>query len=791
MGRMTSRIALFGALAACCAAWSATPARADAIDTLSQRVLSLRTESDNLRQGIKPPSKTDKEARDKAERRLIDGQVAFGVGNYDDAAVMLYDYVEQYPDSPSHDEAVYYLAESLFQKRDLVASRSFFTKLVTEIGPRSKFYQQGLERLLELSLELRDSENVDQWLTALENVPAGKRRASVPYVRGKYEYFKERFDDALAFFAQVPAGSEYFLRARYFMGTTHVSRGDLGQAAKIFEEIIRSPAESAKEKRVVELAHMSLGRLYYERDQPSKAIDEYTAIERESDLFDEALFEVAWVYVKDNQYDKALRALELLALADPSSAKMPEVRILEGNLRIRKAQKTDGDEAGNSTEEYEKARQLFESTHEAYKDPHDELKKIIDARTDPRAFMAQITGRHSDTFAVDATMPEIAASWVRAEPEVERLVTIETDLGDISDDIGDAEGTIDRLERALASPARVNIFPQLARKRIRATEILEELFGIRRDLIRHERVLVLPVVSEAEKAEMDKRMRVRQKLDKEFRALPDADVAYSERVERARGEFVRLDQQAAEVATVIDTSRATLVALERYVESEKQAGRLPGNEKETQKVIDELHAEIEAMTKDLEELRRATLLAQDEAGTGDEVAQHARSLRAELDAALAAEHEYLATFVPRVAAKNRGKADKIAASLRTAQEITRILDSVQDSVDEIVEFALTDVRASLADEKARLSAYKREFVEYEAESRVLGGAILEVSFRVVKDKLYDVVIRSDIGVIDVSWARKEAIDELAARLGLDRLRELRTLREEFRDVIDEGQDSGQ
>ena len=39
--------------------------------------------------------------------------------------------------------------------------------------------------------------------------------------------------------------------------------------------------------------------------------------------------------------------LELLALADPTSQRMPDVRILEGNLRIRKAQKITEEGKGN------------------------------------------------------------------------------------------------------------------------------------------------------------------------------------------------------------------------------------------------------------------------------------------------------------------------------------------------------------------------------------------------------------------------------------------------------------
>ena len=67
---------------------------------------------------------------------------------------------------------------------------------------------------------------------------------------------------------------------------------------------------------------MALGRIHYERNQPSRAIDRYLEVSRKSDLFDETMFEVAWVYVKNKEFDKALRALDVdvIALQEASRA---------------------------------------------------------------------------------------------------------------------------------------------------------------------------------------------------------------------------------------------------------------------------------------------------------------------------------------------------------------------------------------------------------------------------------------------------------------------------------------
>ena len=62
----------------------------------------------------------------------------------------------------------------------------------------------------------------------------------------------------------------------------------------MFAALIKREPKTEDETRIVELAQIALGRLYYERDQPTKAIDAYLLIDRKSDLFDEeTVFAVA------------------------------------------------------------------------------------------------------------------------------------------------------------------------------------------------------------------------------------------------------------------------------------------------------------------------------------------------------------------------------------------------------------------------------------------------------------------------------------------------------------------
>jgi len=783
--------AALAAVAAAALSAGAAPstARADVLDDIGKNLGKWETEASTLGQGIQRPNKPTP-AADRLQRRLIDAQVAFSVGNYNDAALMLYDYVANPQRGREYDTALYYLAESLFQKGDRVAARTYFTQLVADVGSQSKFYQQALERLVELSLILRDPTGVDDWLAALDRVPADKRRASVPYVRGKYAYSLEKYDEALKWFAEVPRTSEYGFQAEYFTAVVYVAQKDLGRATQTFAALIERQPRSNDDRRVIELAQLALGRLYYEREQPSKAIDSYLLVDRKSDLFDEALYEVAWVYVKGKQFDKALRALELLALTDPTSSKLPTVRILEGNLRIRKAQNIRAEAImgvvgakDRPQDEYAKAENTFIETHDTYASPHDELAKIIEANSDPQQFLAQITGRASKTFQVNATMPEVAASWVRQEPDVERVVAIEGDLGDIQGNISDAEHTIERLEAALSSPARVNLYPTLAGKRNRANEGQEELLRSRMRLIDEEDKLARKFAQGVESAEIDRLHAQRAEVVAKMQAQTNADVAFGERLRRARDEVDALDQQASEIQVVIETTEAAVVAIRKYINDAQPPPPRP-QKLAFEQVLGELEPELVAMRGELEEIRRELTIARDHAGSDE--AEQAKQLRNDLRAALEAEHAGASRILSRQDGADRARADKISGLLARSDKVSARLDEVIAAVDAVVDEALVEVKDTVDREKAELGAYRREFLTAEAESRALGGTVLGQSFREVKAKFYDILVRTDVGVVDVSWSQKEDTDDDLRRHTLDKQREVKQLKDEFQDLLEEG-----
>jgi tetratricopeptide (TPR) repeat protein len=717
------------------------------------------------------------------QKRLIDAEVAYSLGDYDAAALMLFDLATK----PGTDQetAGFYLAESLFQKGDRGAARGYYEQVVATNNVASKYYQPALERLIEIAIVQHDETSVGPVVAALDRISTGLRLPSVPYVRGKLAYTQGKHDEAIAFFQDVPKGSDYELPAAYYTAVASVAKKDVQRATDLFTDLIGKKPRTANDRRIVELSQLALGRLYYERDQPSKSIDSYLLVDRHSELFPDALYEVAWVYVKSKQYDKALRALELLSRSDPQSTKTPTVRILEGNLRIRKAQMiraaqiqgtVDTERPDDPAVEYDKAVQVFTETHDMYLPSYTALAQMAESNADPARYLAQIAGRSEHVFQTVAPLPEAAVQYLRDEPEVQRVVEVETDLGDINANLAETAATIVRLEGVLAAADKAAVYPALASRRSRLSAIEDDLIKIRNELA--EQALGLGVSS----GELAPLSASRKQLYAAYAATPDAAHAAAERLSEVQAQYDTLDGSVAEVDAAIGTTQATAVALRKYG---NEAADLPADRKKAVgDALDDAARDAQAIEDDLAAVRREIQLGRDLAGIGDPATPAAGAARTQLKAAEDAEHKVIAGLAGT--SRDRGKAQKLAALGDRAARLADQLEQTDREIDAVVAQGLQEVRETLAQATTSLAAYQAELAEAEAEARALGGSVLAASEATVKAKFYDIVIRTDVGNVDVSWSRKEDSDDDLKRLNLSRQRELKQLKDEFKDILDAG-----
>ena len=297
-----------------------------------------------------------------------------------------------------------------------------------------------------------------------------------------------------------------------------------------------------------------------------------------------------------------------------------------------------------------------------------------------------------------------------------------------------------------------------------------------------ERELVMRYASPSQKSELARLEASRASIARELASLPNSNLQESERIGSAQGKVNALDQRAAEVASIVSSTETELAALEKYAAdigaqaSAETSGSIP-------QTMAELRRDLDSLKSELEEIEAETTLVRDQAGIGGASAHRRDILRAEMRTALDDEHRLMKPIFAAMSGSDRRRADELSALFEKSNTVLTNLDQVVARLGSIVDGAVVEIQATLAAEKASLAAYKQEFNAYEMESAELGGEAVSGGLASVADKFYEILIKSDDGIVDVAWSLKEAADQLAKRLTLDQARERRTLDAEFGEAI--------
>ncbi|MDB4967916.1 MAG: hypothetical protein JWN44_3605 [Myxococcales bacterium] len=757
------RVILAGGLCASMALGS--PARADDIDNLGGRVIELDTRIGDLDRNLKPPPPPGPEL---ADRRLIDAQVLYELKNYEAASIILFDVVEKYPSSPAYPEALYYLADSLYLKRDFLSSRRFFEKIV-EQGPQNQRYQESLQRLIELSLHTGDYSPVDGYIEKLDKTPPGKRLPSVPYVEGKYFFFRQQYDKALAVLKSIGPDHVYYFHSLYFAGAANVAMGGdhVPEGLMAFGTILKSQPKTDSQKKITELAHMAMARIYYDRGQFTNALAEYGKIGSKSELFNDALYEAAWVSIKGKEYDKAARSLDLLMLNAPDSPLIPEVKLLIGQLHIRE-------------NAYPQATDAFTKARDDYAPIHRQLADALTKTGDAPAYFRDLISKNLSKFDTSSILPAASLKWLQNEPDVQRVSTLIGDESDLRKSLDESEEIIKRLDKAMSGPARVNIFPELAMVRAKSIAVGNEVSVVKESLAGKMSRLI-GAVGGAE-AELKQLEADRDVLEKKMRTLPVSADSISDRQQRAKKQFNDVDKRVVELLTELNGMRASAVATRKFYQDDVRKS-LPGEQQQrAQQEVDAMMNEIDTEIEGTDRLRKDVDDAKMSVGVDDADMQAAQELRKQYDEVLRRLHDLDVRVRSRLSTGDRSKAEQIESILDRARSVETKIGSFNGRIDAMLDTQLKVIQTEVSDEKLKIGAYRQQLGGYTVESAEVGGGIMAENFKAVTQRFYNVVVRADVGIIDVAWALKDNSTRNTNRLVAERKRELKLLDDEYKDV---------
>jgi tetratricopeptide (TPR) repeat protein len=704
-----------------------------------------------------------------ADRRVLDAELMFNLKNYREAATLLLDVVDKYPTASVYDDALFLLGESLFQDKDQNSARTYFRQVVQKrTGSRAE--QNALGRLIEIALRTGEMDEVDDYLARLQNVPVALLEPSVPYVRGKYAYFRGHLDEALAAFDSLPPSNPYYLRARYFVATIRVKQGDLAAGLIAFDAVVRSQPRSDADQETQELARLALGRLFYERGEFDRARDAYDSIPRQSSQFEEAMDELAWTAIKAKDYKAAYRALDLMLLQSPDSPQAPELRLLMGNLHVRMANFALANDA------FLQARDQFEPIHLQLK----ETRKKAEA--DPRYFDT-LLGKGMEKFDIAVFVPLKAVKWVKAEPDVARVLALTEDVGDLQRGINQAREVLNRLELAVGGQLQVGIFPDLAQARTSSSEVLNQLVNMRQRFVGKMRSLIWDRLTGEDKARLDQVGKERAALEVELRDLPLSADKLKTREKQARSNLQQLDERASEFNVEIQGMDAELVAIEQYFIRSRADQKIRPEDltqpvQSLRQVISGLRDSNESVRSEIAEAAREATVA---AATGDSD----RNAIALLIGVMKREREVFQGARGRLSPGDQGDFDAIVSILARADSVQAKLAELDNRVDAAAQKRVVELKRKLTHEKSELESARGKLTGIFSESESLGGGLAYAMLSKITDRFYDLVVQSDVGLVDVAWGLKDERTNAVSKLINQQKLELKSVEDDFHSLLEE------
>ena len=756
----------------------------DAPDVAARAVANVDRESDSVKEAI---SKS-RAAERSPEQRLADAELLLKSRAFGRAIGAYHEIVEKYPNHPTvFPEALLSLGEAYFQGKQLLSARRTF-KEVLEKGSESRmvpYVPRAYARLVDIALKLQNPKDIDELLSRMGSSTSD---ATLQYAKSKALLAKRDFAGAKAAALAVPSGHKLQHQAKYVIGVVAM-REALSQVPPVpagekappapptryaaaidaFTQVTTLPPDTPEHQKVIDLAWMAIGRLHYEADHWFESIDAYNHVDRQSAEFGTALYELAWVYVRLGDTDRASRALEVLTVADPNNSLMAEATLLRADLMLR---------AGK----FDKALGAYQSIRSEFDPLRERVEAFLGSTTDPAVYYDKLLAEQVDSGA-QTTVPQLAIDWARQEADGPAAFALIDDIAQCRELIRQSQILVSKLRVILTSPARVRAFPELKAGDERALSLLNR--------ITQARLTIAQGLDDAERSDVSGDLAAardrRRELQKRVKQMPVSDADFTERETSAQRQWNKVGQKLQQLQLEVDQLQAIVNGLRRMITEGQVSGKDAAS-------VAQWKAELEQNERDLRQYkdilaltRRQLDLGRVQVGYGDSRFEEDEQVRVAFRQAL---QEELRLVVGGAGGSSaQAYAGRVGGVMSTAETSEAKLIAMRKDIDTEVSKKVGEVQTVLEKEASAIAGYEQRLGSLDQESRIVVGQVAMRNFGLVRDKLRGLVMRADVGTVDQAWEVREEQMTRVRNLQIERVREEQLLQQELREVLDDQTDA--
>ncbi|MCA9694187.1 MAG: hypothetical protein R3A51_02915 [Nannocystaceae bacterium] len=758
-----------------------------ALDRFDARVAGL---TEVVKAAAKAAKVEEKRTAEELAARIVEARLMLDEGDAEPAAIIFYDIVLNFADAPAAPEARYYLGEALVRLDMPGWAVECLVNTLADRRPAAKpFHQRAVARLLELATPSRESgfarkaglsampetrgrlrslglpvvtappqgvvgtEDAARLVAWVRSYKPEERRPELRYAYGRYLYLTRSYADAIAELdalspLDIPltqGGPEaaYRVRAAYMAAAAATAIGKYDDALARLAGITKANPRAVGDREIVDLAWLGRARIHHDLGEFEPAIAAYRRIGRGSPLFHEAVYETAWTLMRADRYEQASAAIDLALLRDPHSPVAPELAQLRGKIRVHQR-------------DWEGATEAFTALRGEFEGAARGLRQTLALGTDAADyFTAVIAGAQMEHFTLDRLLPSTAAPIARRLDQARAGEALTQELGAVTRELRETRELLTRMEEALRAREQARLFTDLSAHLSALDRADEELAGLAGDLA-------------SRAADANGRYRINKaRADGEQRL----SAASQGRGEESRKRLRALEGELAGVEAVISELRAGLLAAERYYrESRAQKEQDPTRATYLTQAT-ELHRELAAHERDAAALRGRVEIERVRLRFGDPSFAARREVVASLRA-----------FMSQMYAA--GKPD--AAARERSQQLARLDQQIKTVRAMLARAAAQRLRAATAiirEERQKLDAYQIELEGLRDRSLSALGELMQATFRDVSSELAHWQIRSEVGLLDVAWAIKQAESETVHKLERARDQDLRALTDAVEEVL--------
>lgn len=692
---------------------------------------------------------------EEARERYREAVYQYLVGHYERAADTFFALVESRSladPSLAHDSE-WYLAECLFELKNYTLAIEAYQRMV-DAGEGHPFFPDSVRRLLETYGILKDNVHFSDVYSRY--IASGRVAATdlIKYTVAKSFWRQGENARAKALLTELQSGA-MFTRARYLYGAILTEEDDYVNAIQEFNRVLEGTAAVTADNEIFELAHMALGRLYYETGEYVKASDEYQAIQAASPYYADSLYEQVWTFIKREKWSNARDQVQVFLTGFPDNRYAPQLKLIDGHLFMKEAESA----TGMDVTALDQAQQAYEAVVAEYTPVREHIAEIEAQREDIGHYFTRIANAES-LEEEGGLLPAYALEMLTSHEGVTRALDLRRELDRQGSDIELSQSIIEELELIVMGGAdSIGTFRR-GREQIRSMR--EEALRLRDSLVEVQLQALRQSggdgVASAEDRLADLRESSARALSQQGTSS-DRLAIHDAQIREVQGQGFRLRQEMEALQDEVTATRRVLK------ENEPRLSRTDA--RVVRDELDALEAELGRVGRDLERVespatRRRVMSAV--TGQGDNGAA--------AFAQLARDYQGLYDQVTGLRSRSGGVSSDDARRYddlwgRVGAADTRAAAALQTlGAEERIE--LEQLKRRLARETTEVARSTSELGEARKEADLIALEATRNGFSALEAEFADTVLQADNGVVDVYWLKETRVNDEMERIRKER-----------------------